>query len=524
MNRTSITPEVCRDVSGAPPAGAGGAAYELLSKAPAHLRGRIVAGMRWTLWLSIPAVPFSFGTTILLARAGPQVIGTYGLLMVYIGVVSSLFYLGGDAVSIKFIPELSGEQRGPFLASYLLILLASLIPWLVLATSWPRGLHYLFGEQGSSSFPFLVLCLSPIYLCFALVVAALKAELEMRWAQVMMRTLTIGTFLVYLVLFLGLRRVLVVHYTGVIWGVYLTLTALAFVIGFRHLRRLGGWEFRWRSLRIFLPRGFWKYTLATQAVSGLGFLLQRLDLILVLNFGGLVVLGKYVAIISLAGLIPVGNGFFLDTLLPSLTNLLASRNYAGASQVYSMNLRTLFLVTMVGTSGLIFMVNPIIMLLGSNYASLGSLFVVGVLLYGLSAPGAIGGTLLSSLGKQHRSVFVGVIQLALFLSLFYALWPRYQLLGVVLATGLSMAISNFLLIQVARYRNQVNFSFARDYVAFAIALIAAAILDLRLAKFGPSFPLLAWPAVVLLFCGLARYTMTECRTLVSCFLPARSSR
>lgn len=498
--------------------------YELLSEAPAHLRGRIVAGMRWTLWLSVLAVPFSYGTTILLARAGPQVIGTYGLLMVYIGVVSSLFYLGGDAVSIKFIPELSGEQRGPFLASYFLILLASLIPWLVLATSWRRGLHYLFGEQGSSAFPFLVLCLSPIYLCFALVVAALKAELEMRWAQVMMRTLTIGTFLIYLVLFLGFRRVLVVHYTGVIWGVYLTLTALAFVIGFRHLRRLGGWEFRWRSLRIFLPRGFWRYTLATQAGSGLGFLLQRLDLILVLNFGGLLALGKYVAIISLAGLIPVGNGFYLDTLLPSLTNLLATRNYAAASQIYSMNLRTLFLGTMVGASGLIFMVNPIIMLLGSKYASLSSLFAVGVLLYGLSAPGAIGGTLLTSVGKQHRSVFVGVIQLALFLSLFYALWPGYQLLGVVLAMGLSMAISNFLLIQVARYRNEVKFSFARDYAVFAITLIAAAILDLRLAKLGPNYPLLAWPAVVLLFCGLARYSVTECTTLASCFLPARSSK
>jgi len=500
-----------------------GTSVEMMADVPTHLRGRIVSGMRWTLWLSVLAAPFSYGTTILLARAGPQVIGTYGLLMVYIGVVACLFYLGGDAVSIKFIPELSGEQRGPFLASYFLILLVSLIPWLVLARWWPRGLHYLFGGQGSS-FPFLILCLSPICLCSALVTAALKAELEMRWAQVMMRTLTIGTFLTYLVLFLGFRRLLVVHYRSVIWGVYLTLTALAFVLGFRHLRRFGEWEFRWRPLRIFLPRGFWRFTLATQAVSSLNFLLQRLDLILVLNFGGLVVLGKYVAIISLAGLIPVGIGFFLDTLLPSLTNLLASGNYAAASQVYAMNLRTFFLVTLVGASGLIFMVNPIIMLLGSKYASLGSLFVLGVLLYSLSMPGAIAGTLLTSVGKQHRTALVNVIQLALFLLLFYALWPRYQLAGVVLAMGLAMAFSSFVLMHVARHRSTIQFSFAKDYVAFATALIAAAILGVRLGKLGISYPLLAWPAVVLLFCALARYTLTECRTLVSCFVPTRSDR
>jgi O-antigen/teichoic acid export membrane protein len=495
---------------------------EIMATVPPNLRARIVSGMRWTLWLSILAAPFSYGTTVLLARAGPQVLGTYGLLIVYIGLMTSWFYLGGDAVTIKFVPELTTGQRAPFLTSYLLILLASLIPWLAVARLWPHSLHYLFGDQ-DSSFSFVVLCLSPIYLCFALVVAALKAELEMRWAQVMTRTSTIGTFLIYLGLFMGFRRLLVAHSAGVIWGVYLTLTALAFIVGFQRLRRLWQWKFQWRPLCIALPQDFWRFTLATQAVSGLGFLLQRLDLILVLNFGGLAVLGKYVAIISLAGLIQVGVGFFLDTLLPSLTNLLASRNYTAASQVYSMNLRTLFLVTMVGASGLIFMVGPIIMLLGSKYTTLSSLFVVGVLLYGLAAPGAIGGTLLTSLGKQHRSALVGLIQLALFVSLFYALWPRYQLLGAILAMGLSMAISSFFLIQAARYRNEVKFSFARDYTVFAIVLIAAAFLDLRLAKLGPSLPLLVWPAVVLLFCGLARYSVRECKTLVSCFLPTRCS-
>jgi O-antigen/teichoic acid export membrane protein len=496
---------------------------EMMAAVPTHLRGRIVSGMRWTLWLSVLAAPFGYGTTILLARAGPQVIGTYGLLLVYIGVVASLFYLGGDAVSIKFIPQLGDDRKAPFLASYFLILLASLIPWLALAKLWPRGLHYLFGEQGSSSFPFLVLCLSPIYIAFSLVAAALKAELEMRWAQGMMRTLTIGTFLTYLVLFLGFRRLLVLHCTGVIWGVYLTLIALALVIGFRHLRRLGGWQFRWRSLRIFLPRGFWRFTLVLQGGSALGFLLQRLDLILVLNFGGLVVLGKYVAIISLAGLVPAGNGLFLGALLPSLTNVLAARNYAAASQVYSMNLRTLFLVTLIGASGLICMVYPIAMLLGSKYTSLIPLLVLGILLYGLAAPGAIAGTLLTSLGKQHRTVFVGLVQLGLFLSLFYALWPRYQLAAGVLASGVSMIISTLLAILAARYRSRVKFSFFKDYVSFALVLVAAAILDLRLTKLGVGYPLLAWPAVVLLFCGLARYSITECRSLLSCFLPARFS-
>jgi O-antigen/teichoic acid export membrane protein len=252
----------------------------------------------------------------------------------------------------------------------------------------------------------------------------------------------------------------------------------------------------------------------------LGFLLQRLDLILVLNFGGLAVLGKFVAIMSLARLIWTVNGFFFETLLPSLTNTLATRNYAAASQVFSMNLRTLFVVTLIGTSGLIAMINPLAMLLGSKYASLSSVFVLGVLLCGLAAPGAIAGTLLTSVGKQHRLAFVSLVQLGLFLALFYELWPRYQLVGGVLATGVSMIIAAVLVILAARYGSEVKFSIFKDYMFFALVLVAGTILDLRLMKLGVTYPLLALPAVVLLFCGLAGYRMAECKAIVRCFLPS----
>ena len=77
----------------------------MLDSLDPRLRGKIMVGMRWTLWLSVISIPFSYAITILLARCGPEVIGTYGLLTVYIGVVASLLYLGGDTVIIKFVPD-----------------------------------------------------------------------------------------------------------------------------------------------------------------------------------------------------------------------------------------------------------------------------------------------------------------------------------------------------------------------------------------------------------------------------------
>ncbi len=105
----------------------------------------------------------------------------------YIGLVSSLFYLGGDAVVIKFVPELEADKRLAFLVSYFLIIMGALVPWLVAATLWPERLRYLFGARGGAPFQVLVLYLAPIYILFSLVVAALKAMLEMRWAQTLLR-------------------------------------------------------------------------------------------------------------------------------------------------------------------------------------------------------------------------------------------------------------------------------------------------------------------------------------------------
>ena len=495
---------------------------EMMAAVPEHLRGRIVSGMRWTLWLSVLAAPFGYATTVLLARTGPEVIGTYGLLMVYIGVVSSLFYLGGDTVVIKFVPELAPEKRLSFLASYFLVVVGALVPWLAAAALWPAKLHYLLGERAGVPFQVLILYLSPIYLIFSLVGAALKAMLEMRWAQTLLRVLTLGSFLLYATLFLGFRALLKSHYTGLIWGIYLGLAALATLLGLVRLLRLPGWRCPWRTLRFFLPRGFWSYTLSLEQLSAVTFFSQRLDLILVLNLGGLKLLGSYVAIVVLGDVIRVAGRAFLETLLPSLTNLLAGRNLLAASQVLSLNLRILFLVYMAATCGLMFLAGPITGVLGARYVSLRVPFLLMALFLGLSAPAAVGGTLLSVVGKQQRAVWIGLGQVGLFTTLFLSLWPRWQLLGAVLATGISLFLANLALLAVAKSSVPIRFSVARDYLKFVLVASVGALVAMRSLPFGLGGDLLAWAGAVGLFLVLARYRFDELGQLLRYFLPGPS--
>ncbi|HEV2386278.1 MAG TPA: glycosyltransferase [Candidatus Acidoferrales bacterium] len=488
---------------------------------PADVRGRIVSGMRWTVWLTALAAPFAYGTNILLARASPETIGTYGLLAVYVGLVSSVFYLGGDAVSIKFLPELGSRDQARFLGSYFLVICLSLAPWLGLAAARPAGLRYLFGQQANVRFLLLALGLAPIPIFFFLVNAALKARLDFQHAQMLARLVTVGSFLFYAIVYFGGRGWLNRHPAPILWSAYLTLTALAAGLGAWRLGRSGIRESGGpAAARFFLPRGFWSYTLGTQQVSLLRFL-QRFDYVLVLDFGGLRALGEYVAVTSLALGIALVNGYFFDTLLPSLTNLLAAGNRAGAAEAFRMHMRIVFLVTAATSSGLMLLAAPLTGMFGRNYTGLAPAVVVLSLLAGTASPGAAGGTLLSSIGKPQRAVWASLVQLGLYAGLFFLLWPSYHLIGAVAALGLSMLVANGLLFIAGTRSVPFSARLGGDYARFGAVMIPAGVIAWQGTLRHPLLAMPAWALLIFGYLVAGRYRLAECRALWRCFFPAR---
>ena len=184
------------------------------------------------------------------------------------------------------------------------------------------------------------------------------------------------------------------------------------------------------------------------------FFLGQLDALLIINFGDLADLGRYVAIMSMPMMARVVSNLVIDTLLPSLTNALASGGRTAASEVFTMYWRLLLIVDTALGCGLILFVGPISRLLGPEYVARQPLLVLATLLVVLACPGWIGASLLPSAGEQHRSIWIGLGQLALFLALFAAWWPAWRLTGAVLAYGLSLLASHSGLLLAARRKNE----------------------------------------------------------------------
>jgi len=157
------------------------------------------------------------------------------------------------------------------------------------------------------------------------------------------------------------------------------------VFGVARLYRINDWRLACRCF--YLPRGFWKYVGATQFVAAVNLFSQRLDYVLILNIAGLGLLGDYVALSTVAITIPTLNTFFLDTLLPSLTNLIASRNTSAAAQVLSMHVRILLLVNTMSTCAVMLLSALVVRIMGPQYSGLQNLLVLMALFQGLGNPG-----------------------------------------------------------------------------------------------------------------------------------------
>jgi O-antigen/teichoic acid export membrane protein len=487
------------------------------------MRVRIVSGMRWTFWASALAAPFGYGTTIVLARIGPEAVGTYGLLMVYLGVIGSFLYLGGDAVTIKFLPAIEGPRRRRFVVSYFAVICLFLVPWLITATIEPGLLRYLFGERGSTQFYMGIVWASPLVLLLSTIVGALKGLLDFRTAQMLMRALTVGQFVVYGSLAMWHPTLLREQAAAVIWATYLGLTGISVAIGLWRLASLEGFGGGPGSdrFRLFLPEGFWRYMWASQQVSIVWFFLVQLDSLLILNLGGLAELGGYVTVLTVASLVRMVNAFLLDALLPSLTNLLARRNDEGAATVFAMYWRVGLLITASLSCGLIVFAGPIIAVLGPQYASLRSALVMAVLLAGLATPGAVGGTVLSSIGRQQRSVWVGLGQVACYTVLFLILWPRLRITGAVLAHGLALVGAHAVLLMVAKRSARSVTAGARHYRKLAAVVVTTAAVAHMASVEAVSLALLLWLGSTGLFLVVAGYRPAELAALSRSLLPSR---
>jgi O-antigen/teichoic acid export membrane protein len=344
--------------------------------------------------------------------------------------------------------------------------------------------------------------------------------LDIRFSQILSRLLPISALIAYTGLYLMARPLMVRYPFEVIWTVYLVPMVVLGTIGTMRVVRLCGSS----RLRFYLPQDFWSYALTAQQVGIIFFLVYRLDYVLILNYGGLEVLGRYVAVMTVAGLVAIIAGFFMDTLLPSLTNMLAVRNTAGAAQVFTMHMRILFLVATAMSCAIMVLAGAATSVMGAKYHSVQGLIILMAMVQGIANPGIVGGTLLASIRRQRLVVWSCVLHVTLLTGLFFVLWPHWGLNGAVMAFAVAVMASCGSMMVIALRVAPFFPSIIGLWLRAASVEIAVAVISLWWMPLGMVGAALAWIGAMALFLRLARYSPLECRSLAQTLLPGFSLR
>jgi O-antigen/teichoic acid export membrane protein len=234
----------------------------------------------------------------------------------------------------------------------------------------------------------------------------------------------------------------------------------------------------------------------------------RLDYVLVLNGGGLAVLGKYVALMALVSVIPVFATFILDSLLPSLTNTLALGDLDYAKRLVETYLRIMLPCGLGAACFLLLFAGPVTYVLGHHYESLARLIILAVPFAAMKVLSWFAGIMLSAIGQPHRNAVAQVLQAALMCGAFWVFWPRYGLLGAVLAWGMPEVCYQCLGLYFLLRKMPFSFSLFKTYGPFLlVTFLTAGVAE----WFGGKVVLSAglWVAAMLLFLLLSRYTVAE---------------
>ena len=482
-------------------------------------QARIVSSIRWTLWLSILSAPCGYLTSILLARVGPEAIGTYGMLSLYVAFTSVFLFLGGPAVVIRFLPELSIERRLSFVYTYFAILCAAALPYQLVAILWPQTLRLIIGNQADALLRTVLIWGAPIYLLFSLSIAALKAILAMKEAQMLARAVTIGSCALYSLLFFAAPRVLATQMNLVIWGSYFALTMIVTVLAIRYFVAACRFRRRQTEIRFFLPQGFWRYTLSLQASSALGFLSTRLDCIFVLAAGGVGTLGRYVALMTLVSIVPMFATFLLDSLLPSLANTLAEKDLLSSRALAEVYLRIILLSACGAGLFLLCFADAFVGLLGPRYADLRSLLPVALPVAIVQVLNYFVGTIFSAAGIPEKDAIGKAVRTVVYCCAFWMLWERFQLAGAIWAWAVAEVIYQVLAIILLFGHGLFRFTFWPTYRAVLAIHLMAAALAVLVGPFPVWLGLCGWLAGMTGFLIFGKYTTQELIHLARLVMP-----
>jgi len=370
---------------------------------------RSVVGAKWVLGLSLVVVPLSYATNIILGRIGSEMLGLYGVVLIFISVITTFFFLGGNQVLVKFLPGIVEQDRIGFVLTYSVIVL-SLGLLLVFALQLnPRLLTYLLKQQAVAlQLWSYFLLLVPIILVLQICLATLQARMEITWMTITGKLPAVLTFLGFAVLSFLWREVFRINGASIIGAVFLVsyLAAVILAIYQVYISFVRPVPFR---PKFSLPPGFWYFVAVVHLSTLLVFVLDNFDQAVILWSLDIEQLGLYRAALVTGYFVRWIPLTLMQIVFPLLSNLLAGQETFVLQEAYEKIIRYSGIVTGAVALVVVSFARQVLALFGTDYVSAATAMGILAMVYALSSASTVNSSAIVASGHVGWGLLSGVV-------------------------------------------------------------------------------------------------------------------
>lgn len=404
---------------------------------------RSLHGVKWTFVLAPAAACLSYLSAVLLGRASPLALGTYGVFQIAITIASTFLVFGGSNVIVNFLPRIVPEKRASFLVTYFGLCLGLAVPLsasvYLLAGNSPAIFSLVFSFAGDRPqlFLWILLLFTPV-LGQTFVWSILNARLSVSLAAVTRAAVPAAAFLMLLT---GLFTPYLTGNSPSAWIFFSLLTAelVSFLIGLLALRREAAFS-SIGKLHTYLPPGFWKFSIPFHLSTVLMFLVSQCDQIAVMQILGVESLGFYKAVYTLASIVIWFPNILTGALYPAFCHFHTLLDFRALERIYKLTTSAAYLVASSAGTFLMLFGREALQLFGASFTESGlSALFVFCAGYALIFPLYIAnGTLTVSAGLTHYNLIPNLIGAGTALTLSLLLTRRFGLIGAAYANLMTL--------------------------------------------------------------------------------------
>lgn len=480
------------------------------------IKDKSITGAKWTIFISILVVPLTYLLHMLLGRVGPEVLGTYSSIQIFIQSINTFVLFGGLSVLANFIPKMRDKDKiSNFLFSYIIIVVIISFCSVLLLCFFPSLIKYLFKENLTNTLLYFFMLFAPVVIIFQLIRNALYGLLEIKISSILARFQLFGllVFITFFVLFS--KQLFKNYYFPILLIVIFSLDIIGLTQGLRALFRRVNFK---KDFHFYLPDGFWGFAFSIYVGTVCGYGFANIDKLFILKLGNLNQLGLYQAVISIWLLVDFFPQMLLRVLVPMFSSYIAIGNKESMRKSYlTIEKYCIFFSISVGLFIICFS-RELLSFFGKEYTDNYFLLIILVAGSSFSTLQYVNGPLLISTEKNKERLINSILRIVIQLALSFFLVDKIGILGIVLARVSALLIGQIIPIYVVVKKLPYNIKIPREFLPGAVIVLLCSIVCYLLDIRTSFYSMVLFFASFSLFFMSARYNMYDLRFILNLVL------